>query len=230
MRAARVALLSVLAASAAIPARAAEATPEGFVIFCNGQPVGSSVIRFRRDGEELVVETAASARITAGFLTLFTYRHVGREVWHGDRLVALDTQTDDNGTRMAVRGRATPDGFRVEGIDGAALLPADIRPTSYWRHDAMQQRRLLDTENGRVLDVTAIEIGRPAGQGAPRVKYRLSGQVKHELTLSYEQDRLVAASFRKLGSDIEFRADDEVDADQVAAGATAAAPPAAEGR
>jgi hypothetical protein len=199
------------------------------VIFCNGQPVGSSIVSFRQDGDDLVVETAVSARITAGFLTLFTYRHAGREVWRGDRLVQLDTQTNDNGTRMAVRGRATADGFQVQGIDGSALVPADIRPTSYWRHDAMQQQRLLDTENGRVLAVTSTEIGRPAGQGAPRIKYKLSGQVKHELTLSYEQDRLVAASFRKLGSDIEFRVDDEVDAAQIAA-ATAAASTAADGR
>jgi hypothetical protein len=199
------------------------------VIFCNGQPVGSSVIRFRTNGDELVVETSVSARITAGFLTLFTYRHAGREVWRGDRLVALDTQTDDNGNRMAVSGRATPEGFQVRGVDGPALVSPDIRPTSYWRHDAMQQHRLLDTENGRVLAVTATEIGRPAGQGAPRVMYRLSGQLKHELTLSYEQDRLVAAGFRKLGSDIEIVVDDEVDAAQIAAG-TAAASTAAEGR
>ena len=229
MRVAPVVLASVLAVSAAFPARGADRAPESYVIFCNGQPVGSSVIRFRQDGDELVVETAVSARITAGFLTLFTYRHTGREIWRGNRLMALDTHTDDNGDRMAVTGRATADGFRVQGVDGSALLPMDIRPTSYWRHDAMQQHRLLDTENGRVLAVTATEIGRQAGQEAPRVKYRLSGQLKHELTLSYEQDRLVGASLRKFGSDIEVRADDDVDAAQIDA-ATAAASTAAEGR
>src|SRR5689334_13705779 len=169
MRAAPLIFGSVLAAFSALPARGADKAPESYVIFCNGQPVGSSVIRFRTDGDELVVETNVSARITAGFLTLFTYRHAGREVWRGDRLVALDTQTDDNGNRMAVSGRATPEGFQVRGIDGPALVSPDIRPTSYWRHDAMQQQRLLDTENGRVLAVTATEISRPAGQGAPRV-------------------------------------------------------------
>jgi hypothetical protein len=126
--------------------------------------------------------------------------------------VALDTKTDDNGRRMAVTGRAAADSFHVEGVDGAATVDPAIRPTSYWREDSMQQGRLLDTENGRVLRVTATRLG---SEAAAR-QYRLSGQLKHEFELSYEGDRLVAARFHKLGASIEFRAADRPPPPQIA--------------
>jgi hypothetical protein len=207
MRAAWVALLAVLAASGPAPAHAAgtDATLN-HIIYCNGSPVGSSVLRFQRQGDELVVETDISAKVSAGPLTLFTYRHTGREVWRGDTLVALDTKTDDNGSRMAVTGRAEADGFHVQGIDGAAVVDPGVRPTSYWREDSMQQGRLLDTENGRVLRVKATLLAKDAANDARQ--YRLSGQIKHDLQLNYAGHRLIVARFQKLGAEIEFRAAD----------------------
>jgi hypothetical protein len=209
MRTAWIALLSVFIV---VPARAADLDETWHhVILRDGQPIGSSFVRFERSGGNLVVVTEASAQVRAGFLSLFEYRHTAREVWHGERLMALDTQTNDNGQRMTVTGRAVPDGFRVEGMDGVILVPADIRPTSYWRQDAVAQRRLLDTETGRILSIAATPIAGvgPSDQNAPR-RYRLSGGLKHELELSYHGGRLLSGRFRKLGSDIEFRAADFV--------------------
>jgi hypothetical protein len=218
MRPTWVALLSVLATTGPVPVRAASTDSTlNHVIYCNGQPIGSSVMRFQREGDELVVETDVSAKVQAGPLTLFTYRHTGREVWRGNSLVALDTETDDNGRRMTVTGYASADGFHVSGVDGSAVVSPEIRPTSYWREDTMRQGRLLDTENGRVLKVTATLLGSDAGDTR---EYRLSGQIKHELQLSYEGDRLVAARFQKLGAEIEFRAADRP-APQVAVAPTA---------
>jgi hypothetical protein len=56
MRAAWVALLAVLAGIGPNPAHAAGDTLN-HIIYCNGLPIGSSVLRFQRNGAELVVET-----------------------------------------------------------------------------------------------------------------------------------------------------------------------------
>src|SRR5262249_48190749 len=125
--------LAILPVLAPVPAVAGAGTTLNHIVYCNGLPIGTSVLRFQRDGDQLVVETDVSAKVQAGPLTLFSYRHVGREVWNGDTLVALDTETDDNGQHMVVTGRAGPDGFHVQGLDGAATVAPSIRPTSYWR-------------------------------------------------------------------------------------------------
>jgi hypothetical protein len=192
-----------------VVASAAAAETHNHVVLRDGQPVGNYRLEFSRDGEELTVSGELSVDVRAGFLPLFVYRHAAREVWRGDRLVALDSETYDNGRRLRVAGRATAEGFLIDGTDGRALAPADIRPTSFWRQDTVAQARLLDAETGRVLSIAATLIGgeRSGGpEASPLQRYRLSGQIKHDLELWYEAGRWVSARFRMLGSDIEFRA------------------------
>ena len=218
MRDARLVLLALLAAFGPAPAYAVDAgSTLNHVVYCNGYPVGSSVIRFVHEGDELVVESSAAIKVEIGPLTLFAYQFTSREVWRGDTLVSLDTKTDDNGRHMAVTGRAAADGFHVQGVDGAAIVDPQIRPTSYWREDSMRQGRLLSTESGRVLQVTATLTG----SSATSRQYHLTGQVKHVLDLNYEGNRLVAVRFQKLGAEIEFRAAD-LPAPQVARAPTEA--------
>jgi Domain of unknown function (DUF6134) len=207
MRGAFAACLLLIAA--ALPARVSAETQE-HIVFRDGQPVGSYRLEFVREGEELVVGSELTVDIRLGFLPIFTYRFNAREVWRGDRLVALDSETYDNGKRLRVAGRATPAGFLVDGTGWGGLAPADIRPTSFWRKDAITQTRLLDSETGKVLRVTATLVGEERSgdsSASPMRRYLLSGQLKHDVELGYAGDRWVSARFRMLGSDIEFRAD-----------------------
>jgi hypothetical protein len=199
------AILTVLIALAS----AAAAETQNHVILRDGQPVGSYRLAFSRTGEDLTVDGELLVDVHAGFLPLFVYRHAAREVWRGDRLVALESETYDNGKRLRVAGRATAEGFLIDGTDGRALAPADIRPTSFWRQDTVAQARLLDAETGRILSIAATLIGAERSGGAePSLlrRYRLSGQIKHDVELWYDAGRWVSARFRMLGSDIEFRA------------------------
>ena len=203
-------LLAILA-----PAAAAETLHH--VILRDGEPVGSYRLSFERNGDTLVVDSDLTVDVRAGFLPLFVYRHTAREVWQGDSLTALQTETYDNGRRLRVSGHATSGGFVVDGAAGRILAPADIRPASFWRPDMVAQSRLLDPETGRVLSVGATLLGEERGDGAnPLRRYRLSGQLKHEVELSYSGDRWLSARFRMLGSDIEFRAQSPAEPPQVA--------------
>jgi hypothetical protein len=198
---------------------AAAGQTQQHVVLRDGQPVGSYRIEFSRGADDLVVDSELSVEVRAGILPLFVYRHSAREVWRGDRLTALESETYDNGKRLRVAGHATASGFHVEGPGGGAVAPMDIRPTSFWRPDAVVQSRLLDLETGRILNVAATLVAEePSGgdHGAPLRRYRLSGQIKHDVELGYLGDRWVSARFRMLGSDIEFRVQDAGDPPQVA--------------
>lgn len=207
MPSARIALSSALVLLLAGATQAAETAR--YIILRDGKPVGSSLLRFERHGDTLEVTTDARVRVAIGFLTLYKYRHVGREVWHRDRLIALETETDDNGRHMAVSGRLTARGFEVDGRYGAMIAPPDIQPMSFWREDAVAQSRLLDTETGRIIGVTASTINEARTEnGGSFQRYHLSGDLKHPVELTYADGRLVIARLHKLGSDIEFRAAD----------------------
>jgi hypothetical protein len=127
-------LLLIAAGSLAMPLAAAIPASQklAFEVLRGDSRIGRHEVAFRREGEELHVEVAIDLEVKLAFVTVFTYRHRNHEVWREGRLVSLESVTDDDGKQYNLTGRATPEGFRVEGWAGSYLAPAGIIPTSYW--------------------------------------------------------------------------------------------------
>ena len=153
--------LAAVLSTAGLAGHAAAQAPARFVIIRDGgAPIGHHSVAFSRDADgNTVAQVEVDIRVRVAFVTVYRYSHRAREVWRDGRLIALDTETNDDGRQMTVRARATAEGLEVVGPQGRAVLPADIRPTSWWRADTVRQRRLLDSQDGRILNVAATPAG-----------------------------------------------------------------------
>jgi len=173
--------LAPMADAAPIPG-GADAWRIDFTVQRNGAPIGSHAIAVRRDGRETTVEVAIDLEVKLAFVTVYRYRHRNTETWRDGRLVAIETTTEDNGTRHAVSGRATAEGFRVQSDAGTVTAPADIVPTSYWNPETVRRTRLLDTQRGRILEV-AVTPAAAAGMTSrdPGRRYRMTGDLALDL-------------------------------------------------
>lgn len=126
------------------------------------------------------------------FIKLYEYRHRNTETWDGECLAEIESETDANGRPFFVSGTLEGAGFRVSGSEGEALLPGCVSTFAYWNPDFLQQRRLLNTQNGEYVEVEvqapqadALEIG---GSMQPVQRYRLkAGEL--ELKLWYSPQR-----------------------------------------
>ncbi len=180
-----VALLGSVPLSAKLP------DPEGlaFDVFRDGDPLGRHTVAFWRDGEKLHVRIDILLEVNLAFITLFRYTHQNHEIWLDDKLIAIDTQTDDDGDKYWLRGRATEAGFEVEGSGGRFIAPANVLPTSYWRPETATRDRLLDTQHGRLVDVATVPIGKEvveiSGRQVEAMRYNVSGDL--DLDLWYTQ-------------------------------------------
>jgi hypothetical protein len=79
---------------------AASALPQNlqFDIVREGAVVGHHQITFRRDGDKLVVHSAIKIKVKMLFFTVYRYKQTREEVWRNDKLIALVSQADDDGT------------------------------------------------------------------------------------------------------------------------------------
>ncbi len=149
----------VLAAVNGEPA-AAQAASQFAIIRDGNSPIGQHSVTFSRDADgNLVAQIEIDISVRLAFVTVFRYTHRSREVWRDGRLIALDTETNDDGQRMTVRARATAEGVEVVGPHGRVVVSADIRTTSWWRADTIRQRQLLDSADGRIITITATPAG-----------------------------------------------------------------------
>ena len=193
-------LLRPRALIAAVP----EAGRMEFDILREGSSIGRHSLWFRRDGPLLRVDIDIEIDIYLAFFRVFSYRHRNSEVWKADRLVSLETETDDDGEPYRVSAWAVPDGLRVEGSGGDYLAPAGTIPTSYWNMRTVRQSLLLDTQRGGLLDVRVATLGQErltSGQAARR--YQVSGDLDLELWYSPAGEWLKIA-FEARGAEISY--------------------------
>jgi len=166
-----------------------------FVVLRGGTPIGTHRVEVETVGDETRVHVTIALDVVFGPIPLYKYRHDSQEIWRDGRLTRLDSHTNDDGDMLTVAVRAVPDGLRVEGSDGTFTAPADTVPTSYWNPALAANRPLLDSQIGRLLEVSRV----PLGPG----RWRLEGELN--LDIAYPpQGRWTGLSFRHKGSDFVY--------------------------
>jgi hypothetical protein len=206
--------LSALLLALALPWAAQAGMPEpresyDFQVLRDGTPIGHHRVIVRREGARSEVEVDIELRVkAAGFLTLYRYLHHSREIWEDDRLVSLQSTTDNDGRQEYLNAQADAGRLQVDGSRYRGVLPADTMPTSYWRPDFVRRATIMDSQNGRPLDLTIrpqqSELASAARDGVPAQRYDLTGDVA--LSLWYGRDgRWVKTAFQaRDGSQIEY--------------------------
>ena len=142
--------------------RAGSALPQNlqFDIVREGAVVGRHQITFRRDGDKLIVHSAVKIKVKMLFFTVYRYKQTREEVWRNDKLIALASQADDDGTVYDIKGAAGPKGIIVTSGKLSWVLPPDSVPASYWNMSMVAGKGpLVDAQSGRVIDVKPARIG-----------------------------------------------------------------------
>jgi hypothetical protein len=211
---ARAALAVWLALAGAAHAAPLPPIPEGgrlsFAVWREGSRIGTHVMRFRRDGDTLTVESRVDVEVRFAFVTLYRYAGRRREVWRDGTLVAFDSETDDDGKAISVRVRPAADGLLAEGSKGRSAHPPSAVPFTLWNRAIVEGRPLFDAEDGKPLKAAAQPLGAsppPGAQAAAAQRFRLTGDVDHEF---WYAERGVLAGLRLTGRDgsiVEYRAE-----------------------
>jgi len=173
-----------------------------FDIRREGASIGRHEVRFRQSGDDLEVDIEIDIVVNFAFIPVFRYRHRNHEVWRQGRLVALDSETDDDGRTHAVSARQRAAGLWVSGSEGQFLAPPDVLPTSYWNPETVKRTRLLDSQHGRMLDVRPDLLGEEPLADGPASRYRLSGDLS--LDLWYAKGEWVKIAFQARGAEVSY--------------------------
>jgi hypothetical protein len=171
--------------------------------------MGTHVLTFAREGGDLVVDVAIDLKVTIALIPVFRYTHRNRERWRDGRLVAIETQTDEDGDKMFLRGQAAADGVAVEGSAGKRTFPAEVMTTSWWNPGVLQRRELLNTQDGAALPIAVTPRGPervPTSVGEIAAeRFDVAGEVPLELW--FDADNVLARirfRARKDGSVIDY--------------------------
>lgn len=118
-------------------------------------------IRPADGGDATVVVVEIKMKVAIGPITMFRFRHRGEEEWRsGSGLWRLATHTEEHGAVYDVQGRQTPAGVEITGPSGPCLAPPDLLTSNgLWCRAITRQTRIIDAQNGAVVDFTAAAAG-----------------------------------------------------------------------
>jgi hypothetical protein len=206
---------AALGLMAAVPLPAVAATAPATLPFTvlrepSLNPLGSHRVTFRRDGEMLRVDVTVRIKVKLGPIPIFSYTHDATETWKGGRLVSLDSGTNDNNRILRVAVRKAADGLQVSGVDGTFIAPPDIVPTSYWNRRLVEATEVLDSQNGRLVQLTSRFIGHEEikvdGTSIGAEHWYLESRRSADIWYS-DAGQWVKMAFTARGTDIEYRLD-----------------------
>jgi hypothetical protein len=199
-----VALLSALAVFCASGAQAAD-LDAAFDIIRKGDRIGFHAVDVETTADGgVTVNTRIEMKVKFGPVPVFKYQHVSTETWRDGKLQSVESTTDNNGKDEFLRVKRDGDKLLVEGTRYTGPAPSDAIPSSYWNKDIVSTKTLLDTQNGRLIDVTIANLGETASPtGETAEQHRLTGSV--DLNLWYDGPRWVGADFVVRGQALTYR-------------------------
>lgn len=204
MLAAIVVALGFVASASAFPAPPKDID---FKVYRDGDEIGHHRVRFTQDGARTIADVDIELAVRFAGIRVFYYKHTSREIWQDGKLVAIDSQTYDDGDRHQLSLRRDSDLLKIAGSKFQGEAPGTLVPTSYWFADTLKQQQIIDTQNGRVFPVAIAAQGRETIEAAGRQieanRYTLSEQIVMNLWYD-DAGNWVKTSFDARGSTIDY--------------------------
>lgn len=199
--------------SAAVGTAQAVPLPAGgvlkFDVMRKGDQIGTHVLSFHQAKDRLDVTIKTRIAVKIAFFTAYHFNHDSHEVWRDDRLVRMETTTDDDGTDHTLEVSAGDKGKLQVVSDGKTMqADPDAIPASLWNPAVIRTHDLMDSLVGKRLDVSIADRGDDVvtvrGKQVKAHHYSMTGELARELWYD-ENGVLVRFTLKgKDGSDVQY--------------------------
>ena len=181
-----------------------------FQVYLDDKKIGTHDFVLQQLDKQRKLLSEANFEYRLMFVKLYGYEHENTETWSGNCLTGIESKTDANGKPFQVSGSLQGDRFILTGTAGEAELPSCNMSFAYWNPVFLQQERLINVQNGEVLD---IEVSEPElvqievrGVMQPAYRYLLNaGELKIELWYSESNEWLALETEARGGRRLRYQ-------------------------
>src|ERR1043166_8470663 len=150
--------LLVALAFAANAAPGASAETWRYAIMRNGDQIGTHTVEINRGPKETSVTLSTELAVKVMFITAYHMQFTTSEKWVGGKLVALNSEGDDNGTKHKVSAAIKGNGLEVECDGKTSTVDKNIMPATLWNHEVVKRTQVLDPKDGAAIKGNGLEV------------------------------------------------------------------------
>ena len=161
-------------------ANLSESSKWQFKVLLDNREIGTHYFTLSESNGRQTIQTEARFDVKVLFVNLYRYRHQSTEVWQGNCLRSIDSETDANGKPFLVEGnlvagQSNDNYFQVNAAGAETELPPCVMTFAYWNPIFLDEDKLLNSQTGTYEDVTITRIGEESlqldGEAVAAVKY-----------------------------------------------------------
>ena len=130
-----------------------------FKVLLDDSEIGRHTFSLRQKNESTHVSVKADFDVKFLFISVYKYEHQNEEIWRGECLASIHSNTNDNGELFSLRGESIGNTIRVETSAGTEHFEGCIKTFSYWDPDFLNSKHLLNAQTGELVAVEVEKLG-----------------------------------------------------------------------
>jgi hypothetical protein len=156
-----------------------------FDVYREGKNVGSHVVEFRGDADDLTVISKFNLQISVLFINVFSFNYSSEANWKRGILEKLVVNVDDNGDQLIFNVRSESGKLIVVNKQNNYSVPIPLYPTNHWNAGVLNEQRILNTLTGELNKVKIVKKGMEkieTGLGKVNsIRYAYTGELETDI-------------------------------------------------
>lgn len=130
-----------------------------FKVFLDNKEIGQHTFKVMTEDNTRYVAIEARFDVNILFFNAYSYQHSNYEVWQGECLKTIRSQTNDDGETQFVEGESEGNIFVLNTVQGENQIAGCIKTFSYWDPTFLSSTHLLNAQTGELLSVSITDLG-----------------------------------------------------------------------
>ena len=167
-----------------------------FDILRNDKLIGKHVFSFKKNGNQLEVESEINFKIKKFGVVLYDYHVKGTEYFEDGKLIKFNSKTNQNGKEKYVNIKLVKDELVIDGSSFKGNVPSDYLLGTWWNHSIVEAEAQISAVSGRIIKQNVTFLGKEA--------LNINGKDYNTLHFNFSSSDKSLKKDKKLNTDVWY--------------------------
>ena len=131
-----------------------------FDIYRNNKNIGKHIFSFKKQNNQLEVESELNFEIKKLGVVLYKYNVKGTEYYKDGKLIKFNSKTNQNGKEKYVNLKLEGKKFIIDGSSFKGKVSPDYLLGTWWNHSIVKAPAQISAVSGRIIEQKVVFLGK----------------------------------------------------------------------
>ena len=167
-----------------------------FDIYRNNKHIGTHIFSFKKENDQLAVESEINFKIKKLGVVLYKYHVIGTEYYKDGELFKFNSKTNQNGKEKYVNIKLENDELVIDGSSFKGKVPTNYLLGTWWNHSIVEAEAQISAVSGRIIKQKVTFLGKE--------NIEVNGKIYTALHFNFSSTDNKLSKDKKLNTDVWY--------------------------